>query len=224
MFSYYGSKTKLAGRYPAPEYDTIIEPFAGAAGYSLYGDNWRKNVILYDSNPKISKVWEYLINATEKDILALPDLATGDKVTNYPSLTDAERWLIGFSINRGSSVPKVTASKRSDGLTYKRYLCENLHKIRHWKVFGTGYDSCENQEATWYIDPPYQQAGKYYYGYRSMDYTALGKWVLGLKGQVIVCENQGATWLPFKPLAEFWGSTKTQVEVIYLQENGLPLS
>jgi len=47
MFSYYGSKSKLAQHYPTPKYDTIVEPFAGAAGYSLYGDNWKKNVLLY---------------------------------------------------------------------------------------------------------------------------------------------------------------------------------
>ena len=215
MFSYYGSKSKLAHRYPAPKYDTIIEAFAGAAGYSLHGDNWKKNVILYDAFPKIAGVWEYLINATEGDIMALPDLKPGDKVTSYPSLTDAERWLIGFSINRGSSVPKVTASERSDGLTYKRHICENLHKIRHWKVFCSSYEECPNQEATWFIDPPYQKAGKYYYGHSRMDYEALRKWTLERQGQVIVCENEGANWLPFEHMAVFHGSTKTQVEVLY---------
>ena len=221
MFSYYGSKSKLAHRYPAPKHDTIIESFAGAAGYSLYGDNWKKNVILYDAFPKIFKVWEYIIAATEQDIMALPDLAPGDKTTNYPSLTEAERWLIGFSINRGSSMPKITASQRSDGLTYKRYICENLHKVKHWKVFGTGYDTCPNQVATWFIDPPYQKAGKYYFGHAKMDYAALGKWTRERRGQVIVCENEGANWLPFRPMTEFRGSTKTQVEMLYVQEYGL---
>ena len=138
MFSYYGSKSKFTQHYPTPKYDTIVEPFAGSAGYSLYGDNWKKNVLLYDSNPKIAGVWKYLIGATERDIMSLPDLKTGDRVTDF-DLSEAERWLIGFSINRGSSIPKVTASKRSDGLTYKGYICENLHKIKHWKIFGTSY-------------------------------------------------------------------------------------
>ncbi|MGA2611456.1 MAG: DNA adenine methylase [Terriglobia bacterium] len=224
MFSYYGSKSKLAHLYPAPTYDTIVEPFAGSAAYSLYGNNWRKNVILYDSNPKISAIWRYLIDATEEDIEALPDLAPGEKVTSYPGLADAERWLIGFFINRGSSMPKVTASRRSDGLTYKGYLRENLHKIKHWKVFGAGYASCPDLEATWFIDPPYQKAGKYYFGHSKMDYADLSEWTRNRQGQVIVCENEGADWLPFRPLVAFRGSTKTQVEVIYLQEKGLPLS
>jgi site-specific DNA-adenine methylase len=191
MFSYYGSKSKLAHRYPAPKHDTIIEPFAGAAGYSLYGDNWQKNVILYDAYPKIFKVWEYLINATEGDIEALPDLKPGDKVTDF-NLTEPERWLIGFSINRGSSCPKVTASQRSDGLTYKRYIIENLHKIKHWKVFGTSYETIPNQAATWFIDPPYQKAGKYYFGHNHMDFDKLSAWCKDRLGQVIVCENADA--------------------------------
>lgn len=217
MFSYYGSKTKLAHHYPSPKYDTIIEPFAGAAGYSIYGDNWQKNVILYDTNPKIARVWDYLIHATEKDIMSLPDLKPGDKVTDF-NLSDPERWLIGFSINRGSSCPKVTASRRSDGLTYKKYICDNLHKIKHWKVFETSYETIPNQTATWFIDPPYQKNGKYYFGYSVMDFTALGKWCLDRQGQLIVCENGDADWLPFHPLTKFRGSTKTQIEAIYTRD------
>lgn len=38
MWSYYGTKKKIAKYYPSPQYDKIIEPFAGAAQYSLYGD------------------------------------------------------------------------------------------------------------------------------------------------------------------------------------------
>jgi site-specific DNA-adenine methylase len=42
MWSYYGGKSKIVQYYPDPKYDTIIEPFAGSAQYSLYGDNWKK--------------------------------------------------------------------------------------------------------------------------------------------------------------------------------------
>jgi len=34
LFSYFGSKARIGNKYPKPIYDTIIEPFAGAAGYS----------------------------------------------------------------------------------------------------------------------------------------------------------------------------------------------
>ncbi len=45
MFSYYGSKSKIVKHYPPPEYDTIIEPFAGSARYALMYYN--KNVTAY---------------------------------------------------------------------------------------------------------------------------------------------------------------------------------
>src|SRR3990167_8941757 len=35
FWTYYGGKWKVGPRYPVPLHDTIIEPFAGAAGYSL---------------------------------------------------------------------------------------------------------------------------------------------------------------------------------------------
>ena len=35
LFCYFGSKYRAAPHYPKPLYPHIIEPFAGAAGYSL---------------------------------------------------------------------------------------------------------------------------------------------------------------------------------------------
>ena len=40
MFYYYGRKQKIFGKYPKPQFDTIIEPFAGSAAYSM---NYYKN-------------------------------------------------------------------------------------------------------------------------------------------------------------------------------------
>ena len=47
FFSYFGSKYRMAKHYPEPLYDIIVEPFAGAAGYSLLYPH--KNIILYDN-------------------------------------------------------------------------------------------------------------------------------------------------------------------------------
>lgn len=70
MFSYFGSKYKLAKLYGAPRHDTVIEPFAGSAAYSLYWEP--KNVILFDKSPIIVSIWNYLITASEKQIMDLP--------------------------------------------------------------------------------------------------------------------------------------------------------
>ena len=45
MFYYYGRKKQIIRHYPSPNYDTIIEPFAGSAAYSLYKDNWQYNFV-----------------------------------------------------------------------------------------------------------------------------------------------------------------------------------
>ena len=214
MFSYYGTKKKLAHLYPNPEHKTIIEPFAGAAQYSLYGDNWKNDVILFDTNPKIVKIWDYLIQAKSPDILNLPDIQIGQKVTDF-NLSDAERYLIGFCINPGSSCPKITASKRCRWNSYKRLIADSVHKVKHWKIYQQSYTAIENKEATWFIDPPYQKAGQYYMGHNKIDFKSLGDWCKDRLGQVIVCENQGADWLPFKLLTEHRGSMKLNTEVWY---------
>jgi len=45
-------------------------------------------------------------------------------------------------------------------------------------------------------------AGQYYrYGSDKIDYAKLATWCRARPGEVVVCENEGAKWLPFKPLA-----------------------
>src|SRR5690606_8192533 len=86
----------------------------------------------------------------------------------------------------------------------KKYIADNLFKIRHWKVALKEYKDIENINATWFIDPPYQFGGKYY-RHRKIDYVYLKDWCLSRKGQVIVCENSKANWMEFKPLVNIFG-------------------
>ena len=175
-----------------------------------------KNVKLFDANPKIVAVWDWLIHATSTDVRALPDLQTGQSLKDFVTLTDAERWLIGFCINPASTVPKVTASKRSAWVRYKAKIAEDVSRVKHWTVALLSWDAIPNERATWYIDPPYQAAGKYYFGYNGICFDLLGLWSKSRTGQVIVCENEGADWLPFKPLVSQQGMSKKQIEVIWL--------
>lgn len=213
MFSYYGTKARLAGHYPAPIKDVLIEPFAGAAGYACA--HAHKEVRLYDANPKIVAVWQWLIAAAPSDVLALPDLATGQRVTDYATLTDAERWLIGYCINPASTIPKVTASGRSAWNRYKKKIAAAVPTIKHWTATCASWDTIPDCDATWYVDPPYQKAGKYYFGFSALRFDDLAAWCRGRSGQVMVCENEGADWLPFRPLVVQQGMTKKQVEVIW---------
>lgn len=65
FWTYFGGKYRLGIKYPPPTYNTIIEPFAGAAGYALnYSE---RNVILCDLNPIIAGIWKYLITAKSEE-------------------------------------------------------------------------------------------------------------------------------------------------------------
>lgn len=70
FWRYYGAKWRIAPRYPAPRHRTIVEPFAGAAGYSLrYPD---RDVILVEKYHVIAEIWRWLIAATPDEVRAIP--------------------------------------------------------------------------------------------------------------------------------------------------------
>lgn len=204
MFSYFGSKYKLAKHYGAPRHDTVIEPFAGSAAYSLYWEP--KKVILVDKNPVIVSIWNYLITATEQQIMALP--TDFDKISDMGLEYGAEN-LIGFWAGKGKVTPARSRSKwgrqyaeskdcKVWGEAVKERISSQLSKIRGWECYQGCYTSIPNQTAHWFIDPPYQVAGKKY-PHRNIDYPAYAEWVKSRDGYVQACENEGADYLPFKP-------------------------
>jgi len=219
MFYYYGRKKKIVKYYPTPIYDTIVEPFAGSSAYSM--EYFEKNVILYEINNKIYSVWKYLQEASPKDILSLPILEKGQCLNNseFDYLTNPEKWTIGLFLNPGSSVPKKSPGNFCDwDDKHRKLLSEELYKIKHWIIKNDSYETAENIKATWFIDSPYQISGKYYTNWK-IDFDFLGSWCKERKGQVIVCENAGSTWLDFEPLVDLKGQKHKRSEVIYYREN-----
>jgi site-specific DNA-adenine methylase len=222
LFPYYGSKWNIARYYPAPLYSEVVEPFAGSAGYSLFYGVSR--AWLVDADPIIANLWAYLIKVSEAEIMALPELPNaGDNVNNY-ALPQEAKWLIGFWINRGSPKPKnirTAYSTRTDkaqltwGPKAKERIASSLHRIRDWRVKQDDFCNLDNVAATWFIDPPYQDKGKHY-NVKFCRFGELGTWALNRTGQVIVCEGNGASWLPFKPLGSFKTSTGRADELVYL--------
>lgn len=205
FFSYYGSKFRVAPHYPKPVYPIIIEPFAGSCGYALrYPDRMVK---LYDVDPTICGVWDYLINVTPEEIRSLP-LTFGhiDELNVCP----AAKALIGFWLNKASVQPAKSPSKwmrdyqlRQPGVYWGERIRERIASqvdgIRHWTISQFSYQDIPDQgPATWFIDPPYEVAGRAY-KFHSIDYQGLGGWCRSRRGQTIVCENAGATWLQFQP-------------------------
>jgi len=211
FFGYYGGKWRDAIKhYPRPNHETIVEPFAGSAGFSLRYPN--KNVILCEIDPVLVAVWRYLIAVSAAEIRSIPDVPLNGSVDDLAFPQEA-RWLVGFWMNRGVASPRKRPSKwMRDGIRpgsfwgdrVRETIASQVEAIRHWEVIEGSYEDCPfDGPATWFIDPPYQRAGRHYrHGSDSIDYGALADWCRSRKGQVVVCENEGADWLPFQHLAE----------------------
>ena len=94
-----------------------------------------------------------------------------------------------------------------------------MYKIKHWKIICGDYRDLENKNATWFIDPPYQYGGEHYiHGNKDICYWALGQWCKSRQGQVLVCENTKADWLPFEPLKKMRGQSHTTVEAMWTND------
>jgi len=215
FFSFYGGKWRGAPHYSPPEYSTIVEPFAGSAGYSVrHASN---NVVLVERDPLIAETWRYLLAVSEAEILSLPDIDLEGSVDDL-RISPAARLLIGWWINKGSAAPKkrpsanmrksVLGERPKDppsgwwGEAIRHRIASQIRGIRHWRLIEGDYSEVppDVPEATWFIDPPYQQAGKHYtHGSKDIDFARLGRWCQDRRGQVVVCENAGADWLPFVP-------------------------
>lgn len=202
FFSYFGSKYRLAKYYDEPHCNEIIEPFAGSAGYALKYPN--KQVTLYEVYEPIVELWNYLINVSEEEILALP-IGPFDK--NHPVESEVSsipaRILLGFWLTESqtnSSRYPLSKSRGGNWTARKRQLiASQLQYIRHWKVKQLPFEEIPNREATWYVDPPYKEAGKRY-RHNKIDYSVLAQWCKNRTGQVIVCEQNTADWLNFEHL------------------------
>lgn len=225
--NYYGSKVQAAHRYPAPQHDLIIEPFAGGAGYSLL--HRTRNVILVDKSEDVIGAWKYLIRTAGAEILKLPLLEPGEAVPGDLEL--GARLLIGWNVGmngarpQGNLVPCAARVPSSFwGESKRRALAGLADTIKHWKAFCIGYEALPNRAATWFIDAPYFGVigSHYLHNSAGIDYDHLGNWSHSRRGQVIVCEGPGADWLPFRshhdhvsaPTADVVGRRRT-MEMIW---------
>jgi site-specific DNA-adenine methylase len=238
FWRYYGGKYRAAPKYPAPVYDHIVEPFAGAAGYALRYHTRR--VTLVDAYPVVADIWRYLIAATPAEILRVPLV---ECVDDLPAWVPQEaRWLVGFWLCTATTAPRRTLTagmKRTQqrGNTMSGWVersrervASQVDAIKHWRIIEGDYRAAGDAAATWFIDPPYNnKAGSYYHGAKRIDYGALGDWCMSRAGHVIVCENTGADWLPFRHFADTKAMTlqrgdgRKSAEVIYHTLHGVPL-
>lgn len=209
FFSYYGAKYTVAKYAGEPRRDLVIEPFAGSASYSTrYAP---KHVALYDISPDVCALWDWLIHCSEADVRAIPDaFASFDEVERLPR---GAALLVRFWVSKGRAEPSSVLSpwyhKYRDhhdckvwGRAVKARIIAQKPAIAAWTVDNLPYWKVPLREAHWHVDPPYNNAAGSRYPFAGIEFSNLADWCRSLPGTVDVFENEGATWLPFKPLCK----------------------
>lgn len=215
MFAYFGAKHGAAKYYQPPLHDTIVEPFAGAAGYACYWlqEDSSARAILYDSDPRIVDTWNRLLSSSPEDILnwsCPPDGSMSDDLL-----------VVGMS---GGGVLCTTSPNTVTARMVKDFASTHRRMARLRAIIGDRIEVIEGDyadapdiEATWFIDPPYVDARLWYkHNSSDIDYRYLAEWSQSRQGQVIVCEAEPADWLPFTVRSSQKSLANTQgVELVW---------
>ena len=202
---YYGGKWRASRLYEPPRHGLIIEPFAGAAGYACHYHT--RDVLLVDANPQVVTAWQWLIDATRSDVMALPpSLEYGVPVESL-GLPVGATMLLRWWCNDGAATacrsPSKWAAANGWNTATRQRTAALAEAVSHWSVMLGTYRDAPDVEASWFVDPPYQGcAGSHYkVGSDTIDYDDLASWCLSREGDVTVCEGPRADWLPFRPFA-----------------------
>lgn len=213
MFYYFGSKSRLAPHYPKPRFDLVIEPFAGSAAYSIF--HRPTNAILIDKDERIVDLWRQLL-ASNNPAEDFPCPKVGTRTSDILAMTRA-----ASEHSLTSEYITVTERMVSRWPNLIRRIEEGAPIAKNWEILWGSWEDAPDVEATWFIDPPYVglQRG-YREGSSAIDYQALSDWCQSLKGQVIVCEREGASWLPFEPLATHRVTNgRKKMEVVWVSDD-----
>ena len=210
IFGYVGQKRGLIGCYPPPSRSLIIEPFAGSAGYARRWGAGR-DVVLVEKAKWLADMWKWLIQATRDEIMSLPLLEQipREGLSAIPGLRAEARSLLGLKINLtnhpANTPTKLALQHQHDNQIAwwnpagRKAVADALRWIRHWSIVQGEYHEAPSVDATWFIDPPYQRLPTMY-SEKVDSYDELAAWCCSRRGQVIVCDDVRAMWLPFKPV------------------------
>jgi site-specific DNA-adenine methylase len=224
-FAYYGAKHGLAHKYPVPNHDVVIEPFAGSAAYSIRHIQNLKQVILVEKDPAVVELWHRLFKMTVDDLDAI------DSQLLLERSSDPLICASGGSVNLAAALSgkssQITPRMRQDWHYLKRRIAKTLPHLSKIKIIHGSYEDAPDMEATYFVDPPYQvllnyrsikdgAGNAYRFGSNGIDYDHLSKWCMSRQGFVIVCEQQPASWLPFVPLSKLKNSQNiSRMEVVW---------
>jgi site-specific DNA-adenine methylase len=234
MWGYTGSKWQATktGKYPAPIHSTIIEPFAGSAGYSLnYAD---RNIILCEINPDIVDVWRMIQKNWRLEKRLPAEIKMGTVVEEMRGVDEEVKLFLHYKACSSHAGYRLKFTER--GALYwplaRRRVLAMAGLIKHWDIRHVSFEALDppRKAATWFVDPPYQAVGLARkgsdYKFWRLNYELLAECVQERwRGQVIVAEQIESTWLPFKPLyalaAQHRDGIKQTMEAIYYKERNL---
>lgn len=200
----------------------IVEPFCGTARYALR--YFEKEVVCMDKYDVIIKIWKWLQQCSPSDVKGLPRFKKGDNINSVTYDCEEARLLVGYLVGFGFASPRDTATprlrNRPNAMNFTiNSIAQQLFKIKHWKFIHGSYEQLPNEPATWFIDPPYQFGGHAYVkSNKKIDFEHLSAWSMAREGQVIVCENSKATWMPFTPMINQQCLTGQNIEAIWTNQ------
>lgn len=222
-FAYYGAKHGLAPKYPRPRHSVIVEQFAGSAAYSVHHAATIDQAILIDADERLVDLWHEIQQMTERDVDLIGKQLDGERFTHSLLI-----WMAGsgYGTSKLDSHP-VTSRMVKDWPTVSVRIKRALQHVKRWTITLGSYVDAPDVEATWFVDPPYQQNGTMAgAGYRcpaaDIDFAHLADWCRSRSGQTIVCEQSPAAWLPFHPFATQANAagigTVSRQEVVWLSD------
>lgn len=212
MFYYYGAKRMFARQWGRPTRPLIVEPFAGSASYAMHWLHAVDEVRLVEKDARVVELWRRLLAMEPEEVLALEPPEAGVYTEDFLWMTAATSNAIAnvYRLKMPERVPRV-AKLMLAGIAER--LPEAKRKVT---IVHGDYTDAGDDEATWFIDPPYQVNGNgsartaypqgMGYSRREkctaarLDFEKLADWCRSRRGQVMVCEQRGAAWLPFVPL------------------------
>lgn len=207
MFPYFGKKSRAARLYPIPKYPLVIEPFAGSMAYTLH--HRPDEAIGIEADRRVVDLWNRSVKT--KSVPPKPEIgsATTDLLVKLCSYSE-------HSLTTEGPMTVTSRMLRDWDSVHERMIRDGRWCRSHVSYRHGNYTSAPNVEATWFIDPPYQNANRrgYRFGGNLIDFSALADFVHSRQGQVIVCEQEGADWLPFEnlySLASHRGSRRTEM-------------
>lgn len=168
------------------------------------------------STRPIAEIWRYLIATPASEIRRIPLVEHVDELPS--SLAEGARYLVRFTLAVMQARPcnQLSNAFRKQSVAHPTWIrgwdqgqrdrvASQVERIRHWKLIEGDYTCAPRLRATYFVDPPYNnKAGmKYPCGPKQLDYGDLAGWCRELPGQVIVCEQEGADWLPFARFGQF---------------------